>query len=241
MSTIDWTRYPTVRTTRAFPVPPAFDPKRFSHAQLHRAASGASILFRGWSFIVYSKGKPFNTHNISDGIETTIDAAGQRPGPTVEQWTLLRSGAFLHRILMREELDPRAEDMRRDGRRVLNTMETIYHVAEAIGSLWRLYDGLGVPNEESVTVEFSYHDTEGRELVVLDPRRSPMVTKRLCYAPRVEVARTFALWLWKAGDVQAAVEICEELFEHFQWEPGRQHLEDEIRPFLGKPRAFVTV
>lgn len=229
MTKIDWSKYQAIRRVSAFPSIP--NEKRFTIQQLREAASRAEVLFRGRPFIAV---RHFDSHggavphNVDDGIEIIINEP-EIDTPYIEQWNLLMSGAFLHRIVMRELFDPRAK-----GERVLNPIETMYHVAEAIGSLWRLYEALAVPDEEEVTIEFAYEDTEERELKVLDPARVPFDRRSLCYATLVEVSRTQPLYLWRASDAQSAAEICLEIFQQFQWEPSLRQIEDEIRPFLGR-------
>ncbi|HLC30061.1 MAG TPA: hypothetical protein VJM51_04705 [Dehalococcoidia bacterium] len=226
METIDWAKYQAVRKTTSYPT--VFDEKRFTIQQLREAASRAEVLFRGWPFIYYNY-DPDATHIIGDGLETVVNQESRKAEPIIEQWNLLRSGAFLHRVVMRELHDPRAK-----GERVLNPIETMYHVAEAISSLWRLYEALAVPGEEAVTIEFVYEDTKERELKVLDPSRLPLHRRSLCYATQVEVSRTLPLQIWRASDAQITAEICVEIFPQFQWEPSLRQIEDEIRPFLGR-------
>jgi len=227
MKTIDWSKYPAVRKTTSYPT--VFDEKRFTIQQLREAASRADVLFRGWPFIYYNY-DPDATRVLGDGLETVVNQEGRGEAePIIEQWNLLRSGAFLHRTVVRESYYPKAK-----GKRVLDTMGTIYHTAEAIGSLWRLYEALAVPDEEEVTVEFVYEDTERRELKVLIPGRIPFDREQLCYTPQVKISRTQPLYLWRASDVQISAEICLEIFQQFQWEPSLRQIEDEIRPFLGR-------
>lgn len=225
MDKIDWSKYKAVRRTSAFPISSEFNKKRFSIPQLREAASRAKVLFRGRQFI---SPDPDLTHTIGDGLEMIYNPEGY---PRVEQWNLLQSGAFLHRITMYEVYDWKQRKPR--DKRVIDTMETIYHVAEVVGSLWRLYEALNVPAEENVTIEFVYEDTKERELVVLDPRRD-LLPGRLCYSSEVEVSRTLPLQIWRATDVRTSAEICLDIFQQFQWEPSMQHLEEEIRAFLGK-------
>ncbi|MBI2886721.1 MAG: hypothetical protein HYY02_05890 [Chloroflexi bacterium] len=228
MDTVDWSKYPAIRRTSAYPIPDVFNEKRFTVQQLREAASRAVILFRGWPFIYYNYDRA--TRVLGDGLETVVNQESREAEPPkIEQWNLLRSGAFLHRTVLRESYYPKAK-----GRRVLDTTGTIYHTAEAIGSLWRLYEALAVPDQEDVTIEFVYEDTERRELKESEPGRGPFAREQLCYAPRVEVFRTLPLQIWRASDVQLAAEICLEIFQQFQWEPSLRYLEDEIRAFLGR-------
>ncbi len=233
METIDWSKYPAVRNTTSYPT--RFDEKRFTIQQLREAASRAEVLFRGWPFIYYNY-DPDATHIIGDGLETVVNQESRKAEPIIEQWNLLQSGAFLHRTVMSELHDPQGK-----GQRVLDVTETIYHVAEAIGSLWRLYEALAVPDEEDVTIEFVYEDTKDRELVELHPRRNRRFdllprwnSWNKCFAPKVEISRTLPLQIWRASDAQIAAEICVEIFQQFQWEPSLRQIEEEIRPFLGR-------
>lgn len=230
MEKLDWSKYQGVRITSAYPS--VFDEKRFTIKQLREAVQGAHVLFRGWPFI-YSH--PERTHVINDGLETVVNLTERTwsSKPIIEQWNLLRSGAFLHRTIMNELTWDQAKS-----RHVLDVIETIYHVSEAIGSLWRLYEALGVPYGEKVTIKFLYEGTKEQELDELIPKehRFPFTYYRglRCYTPKIEVSQTQSLELWRATDVQTAAEICQEIFQQFQWEPSLQQIEDEIRPFLGR-------
>lgn len=234
MRTIDWSKHKAVRTTSAYPIPDAFNEKRFTIQQLREAASRACIYFRGWPFIAYRRDEPWLTRAVRDGLETVVNKTERDTwgfSPLIEQWNLLRSGAFLHRAAVRE-LNYR--DVR--DKRAVDILETIYHVAEAIGSLWRLYETLAVPDEEDITIEFAYEDTQERELALLEPneRWLPPLSGLRCDVPTLEISRTQPLYLWRASDVQSAAEICLEIFQQFQWEPSLRQIEDEIRPFLGR-------
>lgn len=149
--------------------------------------------------------------------------------PRLIQLDLFRSGLVRHGTVMREQMDPHGE-----GERLLDTTETIYHVAEAIGSLWRLYYALGVPEEEGVTIEFTYEDTKQRELVDLNQNRIGLPRGLVCDSPKIDVSETYPLYLWRASDAQISAEICLEIFQPFHWKPSRRRIEDEIRPFLGR-------
>ena len=126
-----------------------------------------------------------------------------------------------------------------EGRRVLDTRETIYHIGEAVGSLWRLYYALGVPEDEAITIEFAYEDTKQRGLVDLNQNRLGLPRGLVCDAPKIEVSHTYPLYLWRACDAQISAEICVEIFQQFQWEPSVRQIEEDLRPFLGR-EAYRT-
>src|SRR5438874_1401721 len=104
MSGIDWLQYPAIRQTAAYPT--VFDKNRFTVQQLKMAAKKGHVLFRGWPFIVY---EPEQTHVVQDRLETVINTLGSDNYgflPNIEQWSLHRSGAFLHKTVMDEAQAP---------------------------------------------------------------------------------------------------------------------------------------
>ncbi len=237
MKTIPWEQYNAQRITRAFPA--KYEEGRFSLTQLHDAARQGEVWFRGWPFLHYDTARE-ETATFGKAITSVhYDARlGEQVPPFIEEWKLHRSGAILHRTVMRE-----CYDSRKSHGRILGVIETMFHVSEAIGSLWRLYAALGVPEDEVVTIEFSYTDTSQRTLWETFESRHAILPPRglTCHTESVDTTYREALAVWRGSDVDIATEVSREIFQQFQWDPPREWLREIITPFLGRSlRTPVT-
>lgn len=231
---IDWGKYAAYREVTAYPT--EFSKERFEMSALRRAAEKASVLFRGWPFLHVDRNTE-RTYVIGDMIETVVDLTWIAGYECFEMWQLRQSGLLFHRRLMREVTYPPA--LQRG--KVLDITQSLYHLAEAVGSLWRLYEQLGVPGDEEVSIEFRYTDLQGRRLTYLDPERDfffdPMHEGHICHTPEIVRARRLPLAEWRAADGDIATEVACEIFQQFQWLDVRPDVfEKQIREFLAKPR-----
>ena len=229
--TITWEKYEGYREVTAYPE--AFHDERFGIDALRSAARRAEVLFRGWPFIFVDDRKGLTTV-IGDSLETTIDLTDIRTHEHFETWQLRMSGLFFHRTLMDEETYPPA--LQRG--KMLDYIATIYHVSEAVGSLWRLYEALDVPDDEMITMEFRYTGTAERRLTSWDPFREIFFRNSyVCKTDTVERRKRISLGLWRATDWSVAAEVCCEIFQQFQWvDPNRDQINDLAREFLSKVR-----
>ena len=182
---IDWKKYEGYREVTAYPSPSEFSKDQFEITALWKAAEKAEILFRGWPFIYVDRNRN-DTYVIKDGIRTVVETTDVRRYEHWEMWELKQSGLFFHRSLMDEETFPRAAEMNK----VLSFEMTVYHISEAIGSLWRLYAELGVPDKELLTIKFTYKGVEGRHLVTLDPLRGGFRGRYDCRIPEISRERS---------------------------------------------------
>lgn len=229
--TIPWDKYEGYREVTAYPE--VFDEQRFGINALWSAARKADVLFRGWPFIFVDDRKG-STTVIGDSLETIVDLTDIRSHEHFETWQLRTSGLFFHRTLMDEETYPPALERGK----MLDYIATIYHVSEAIGSLWRLFEALDVPDDESITMEFRYTGTAGRHLTSWDPRRVIFFRNSyVCKTQTVERRRRMSLGLWRATDWSVAAEVCCEIFQQFQWiDPNRDEVNRLTREFLSRVR-----
>lgn len=207
---VDWQKYEGYREVIAHPAD--FSENRFAIEMLWKAAQKAEILYRGWPFIFVESGQG-QTYVIEDSIETVVDITRVRGYEYFEMWKLKRSGLFFHRALMDEEAYPPAVQQGK----VLGFELTVYHISEAIGSLWHLYTELGVPDDELLTINFTYKGVKDRNLVVLSPRLAGFMGPQICRSSEISYERSLPLGEWRASEVDIASEISSEIFQQFQW------------------------
>lgn len=225
---IDWQKYEGYREVTAYPAD--FSERRFEIEMLWKAAEKAEILYRGWPFIFVDPNKQ-ETYVVDDSIETVVDLTQVRKFEYFEVWKLRQSGLFFHRALMVEETWSRATEKGK----VLDLELTVYHVSEAIGSLWHLYGELGVPDNEVLTINFTYKGVKDRNLVILNPERLGFRGPQVCRSPQISVGRSLPLQEWRASEVDIAVEISAEIFVQFQWiQPNLSLIRGLASELLGK-------
>jgi len=225
---VDWQKYEGYREVTAYPA--EFLENRFGIELLWKAAQKAEILYRGWPFIFVDRDKK-ETYVIDDSIETVVDLTRVRGYEHFEMWKLKRSGLFFHRTLMDEETYPRALEKGK----VLSLEMTVYHISEAIGSLWHLYSELSVPDDEPLTISFNYKGVKDRNLVVLSPSRMGFMGPQICRSIEISRERQLPLGEWRSSEVDIAVEISTEIFQQFQWiEPNLSSIRELASELLAK-------
>ena len=225
---LPWHKYQAYREVIAHP--DSFQGERFSLAQLKQAARNSEILFRGWPFI-YVPDTGFELHDKSVPAEINLRELWEHD--YFERWELHQSGLFFHRALMGEASRPAAIERGK----VLDFTTTIYHISEAIGSIWHLYMALGVPDDEYITITFRYTDMAGRSFAILD--RSRGGTRRH-YSPSgdkvIERSRRLLLASWRSADADIARDIAIEVFERAGWEqPSTDAVHQISHEFLARP------
>jgi hypothetical protein len=224
----DWQKHEGYREVWAHPA--NFSGVRFALETLWEAAQRAEILYRGWPFIFVDPNRR-ETYVIDDSLETRVDVTRVRGYEYFEMWRLQRSGLFLHRALMDEEAYPPAV---RQGK-VLGLEFTVYHVSEAIGSLWHLYTELGVPDDELLTIKFTYKGVKDRNLVILDPSRVGFMGPQICRSSEITRERSLPLAEWRASEVDIATEISSQIFQQFQWiQPNLSSIRELASKILGE-------
>lgn len=225
---IDWHKYQEYREVAAYPA--EFSETRFPIDSLWKAARKAEISYRGWPFIFVDSDKK-ETYVIDDSIETMVDLTRVTEHEHFEMWKLRQSGAFFHRRLMDEATYPPAVKLGK----VLGLELTVYHISEAIGSLWHLYNELGISDDELLTINFTYKGVKDRNLVVLDPMRMGFIGPQICRSAQISRERCLPLEDWRASEVDMAVEISAEIFQQFQWlEPNLSSLRELASKLLGR-------
>lgn len=225
---VDWEKHEGYREVIAYPA--EFSENRFGIEMLWKAVQKAEILYRGWPFIFVDSDRK-ETCVIDDGIETVVDTTQVRGYEYFETWKLKRSGLFFHRALMDEETYPPAVQQGK----VLGFEPTVYHISEAIGSLWHLYTELGIPDDELLTIQFTYTGVKDRNLVVLSPSRGGFMGSQICRSSQISRERSLPLAEWRASEVDIATEISSEIFQQFQWiEPNLSSIREMASKILAK-------
>jgi hypothetical protein len=226
--TIDWNKYEGYREVTAFPSVYAKD--RFNLPDMRRAMQKAEVLFRGWPFINLSH-RPEETFVAGDNIVTQVDITSITGYDSYEFLALKQSGLFFHRRLMYEE----SYDKAKAKGKVLDIVGTVYHVSEAIASLWRLYEALAVPDDEILTIQFNYRGLKDRELVILDPGRMPPPAGYICRISEYSVVRNLTISTWRSSDADLATEISCDIFNQFQWlDPNPEIIKKMVSKLLAK-------
>jgi hypothetical protein len=227
---LPWQQYQAYREVIAHP--DGFQDQRFTLAKLKKAAKDAEVLFRGWPFIYFPNNvEAVEIHN--DSIAVEADLSDHRSGVYFERWELHQSGLFFHRALMEEETRPDAQPYGK----VINFLSTVYHVSEAVGSLWRLFAALGIRDDEFVTIRFRYTDMNDRRFIGLDPRRPGSGRPRQASADAVvERKRRLPLGSWRGSDADIARDLAGEILERAGWDaPNVEEINRITHEFLAKP------
>ena len=226
--TIPWDKYTAYREVTAHPT--VFSEERFDPDVLRKAARQAEVLFRGWPFIFFDERF---MRLRANRIEAIIDVSGTRGHDSFETWQLWQSGLFFHRALMDEET---YEAATKRGK-IVDFAMTVYHISEAIGSLWRLYAALEIEDSEVISIEFRYTGAKGRRVDTLDLNRAPIPFVHPCADDEVTRKRETSLGTWRASDAEIAAEIAIEVLQRFGWmEPNRAEISKITHEFLAKPR-----
>jgi len=225
---IPWDSYTAYREVTAHPE--TLTGERFSVERLLHAARDSEVLFRGWPFI-YSDER--FTRVRENRIETTVDNSDIRSHPYFETWQAWQTGLFFHRAVMDEATYQPALSRGK----IIDFVTTVYHISEAIGSLWRLYSALGLHDTETISIEFRYTDSKDRRIDTLEPSRAPIRTVHGGADEEVVKRKEAALGVWRASDADMASSVAAEVFQHFGWlSPNTTEITKITREFLAKSR-----
>ncbi len=230
---IPWADYDGYREVVAFPA--TYDASRFSLAELRAASETAMVMFRGWPFIAVLPPSKIGDGTLvaGDGLQTVIERNRMGGHDHFETWTLKRSGLFFHKSLMDEETYDRALSRGR----MLNYTATIYHVSEAIGSLWRLYEALSVPDGEQIVIRVLYTGMLDRRLDDWERSFQAFPDTHVCRSEEVQIERSMSLGLWRASDAQVATDICIDIFQQLQaFDVSIARVADKSAQFLSEIR-----
>ncbi len=186
-----------------------FQKERFTIDELRLAAHRSSVSFTGWPFLFIHGNRPDLTSVIQDGLETLVSTEDFVGNDMVDFWRLQQSGFFYQRTLMPEDSQAQKQGSQR---RIANSEVTAMYVAEAVLCLSNLYQGL-LADEEDVMLRLRLLDTEKR--ILKSPR--PLSGTYECRIPEIVVERRHSLADWRAGVVDHAVEITNDIYVRFNW------------------------
>ena len=98
----------------------------------------------------------------------------------------------------------------------LSTSSPLIYVAEAIRCLWKLHENLLQSDEDTLTLGVEFTGCQGRKLFA-PPTRVPLYRPYTSHMDVVSVERSEALGVWRASNIDLAVEMLVEVFERFNW------------------------
>jgi hypothetical protein len=193
--------------------PEEFQGTRFTLEQLRDAAKRGSVNFRGWPFLYLNPNRPDVPYTLQDGLEAFVATKDFSGSDLIDFWRLLQSGFFYQRTTMRPLSMSVASNPHRC---VVDFREIAIYIAEAIHCLTRLYDGL-LSDEDQSSFRLALVGTQDRLLVSTWPMTMPLSADYVCRIPKVTIARKFPLAEWRAGLVEHALEISNEIYLRFNW------------------------
>lgn len=202
--------------------PSYFNEKFFDFDQLKTALSRASINYTGLPFILYEPNNSDITYNLMDGIETkVIDSISPGKESIFHFWRFTRSG-LMYRIQTLIE-----DTYYNIKAKILDMKWLIYRVAQSIDCLVRLYSE--IPDDTNITLIFSIQDAYERKLCSLDGSFFLFRGKYISHEENITLKYTKSLADWRAGKIDHAVEICNQVFLLFNYEkPDKSLLIDSI-------------
>jgi hypothetical protein len=202
--------------------PDRFERSRFTLDQLRAAAKRGEMNYRGWPFLYVDRNAK-DTYVIQHGIQTSVHKNIASEVDLVSFWQFQQSGFFYQRTSMSP--DPLSV---KDAptRCVVDFRAVAMYAAEAIHCLSRLYEGLLDPSEE-VSLVWRLLGTQGR---VLTSSEFPLWADYTSRMPEIVIERQQPLADWRAGIVDHAVEVSNEVYLSFNWpNPGLAAARDAIQ------------
>lgn len=197
--------------------PARFDEQRFTLDALRVAAQHAYVQYRPRAFLEMAR-TTNGPQAMQDGIEVRIFGEAPFPAPMDEHyhlydyWQLRQSGFFFKASLMAEEI--LTEGLKGRHEKVVWWDETAAFVGEAIDAVARVYELLGVTDEE-VTVRVRITDARDRGV----GNRNimfPTISARSALS-EVHYQVTRPIEDWQAGRVDLAAAMTRELMLRFNW------------------------
>lgn len=187
--------------------PGTFLTDRLDLQELKTMAARASIDLRGWPFLYYTDKRPELLHTIQDGIEFYL-AEKRYSNDELHFWQLRKSGL----LYIRQSLGLVASDAGRPG---LNVQVFSINAVEAIHCLIKIYQG-SMDDSENITFKLRLMKMQDRMLIF--PLNTYQSRDYVCQIPEITYQKTLSLADWCAGMFDHAVEICDHVFQRFNWE-----------------------
>ena len=192
-------------------LPEQFDSSRFTLPVLRASAERAHVTYTGWPFLYMHANTPDRTYPIQGGWETFVHTKDFGNDDLLDFWRFQQSGFFYHRTTLRPTVSKNA-----DGIVLVADLKSIaVYVGEAIDCLTRLYDGL-FDDTEYITFFQRVLNTQDRTLVNAWGGM-PLFNAYTCRIPEIIVEQRLPLADWRAGVVDHAVDITNEIYLRFNW------------------------
>lgn len=192
-------------------LPERFDAARFTLAQLRAAAEQAHVTYTGWPFLYIHSNTPERTYAVQDGWETFVHTKDFGNDDLMDFWQSRQSGFFCHYTTLR----PTVLLSKGTPVPVADLKNIAIYVAEAIDCLTRLYQPLS-DDAEYITLLIRLLNTENR-ILVNHGAGMPLWGGYTCRIPELVVERRFPLAEWRAGVIDHAVAIANEIYLRFNW------------------------
>jgi hypothetical protein len=179
---------------------------------LRRLAQRAGEEFRGWPFLYCSQNAGDAPYAVEDGLDTAVKFEDFANQERADFWHLGFSGLFVQRTLMWEE--SAAVQLKTPA--FLDVKELALYAAEGLRCMCSLYQDVVEPGT-SVKVGLQITGARGR---ILGNTSSGSIPLSARYESKIDViiyeqSRTLADW--RSGLVANALEICEFVYQRFNW------------------------
>ena len=210
--------------------PTSFEQRRIeSLARCSEIVRKSAVYKRGWDYPHLDRNGPTSGN---DWVESHYGGDG-----LCQYWRYYQSGQFVDYFVCREdyELDP--DEIRRDLRSLgaakayLEILNTLYRVTEIFEFAARLASIGALSSVAEISI--SLYGTEGRQLVILDWSRAPLMRDYICKIPCILLS-----WTPDARDLCAqaserALNATVDIFERFNWmNPPKDILRADQEKFL---------
>lgn len=198
--------------------PEQFDASRFALDVLRGSAERAEVTYTGWPFLYFDREQMKRTYVIQDGWETFIQDKDFAGCYFMDFWQLRQSGLLYYRTATR----PSAVQIEGEAAPAADVKYVAIYIALAIDCLIRLYGGL-FDDSEYISMSLRILNTDGRRLVNSGQGFMPLWAAYTCRISEINIERRFPLAEWRAGAVDHAVQIANEVYLRFNW--SRPNLE----------------
>jgi len=133
----------------------------------------------------------------------------------VDFWRFQQSGFFYQRTAMRP-----SSRKQEDGviQCAVDFRAIAVYIGEAINCLTRLYEGMA-EDSDVISLVLALLGTQDRQLTsgVYVTTAAPLYDHYICRIPEVTVKRRYSLAEWRAGIVDHALDIADEVYKRFNW------------------------
>lgn len=193
-----------------------FCPLTFERERIHplpkcnEVVEKAVVRLRGWDYPHLPKEGAVAGANYVEGV---VDWEMHK-----EMWRMYQSGQFVHYKVLQEDWTAES-DLWRERKikpgTILSVIAAVYVVTEAFEFVRRVVkQGY---YEEGVEVTVGLHNTQNRELRILDPMRGPLFGVYRSAIPDIERTKTFTKQEITEGSREVALDTIVDIFYRFNW------------------------